>query len=172
MLGVVQSQMCCVLTFQAKTSRGAKASALLSLLPKRGPEAFRVFIEALIITDQDILANLLDPNHALASHNEPQHQKIPTSTEVSNDPETQIGSGGATKKEASTPENKKEVSTRENKKEVSTPENKKEVSTRENKKEVSTHERTEETERWPAATPEKPKTRSYFENGTVIVCII
>ena len=125
---------------------------MLSLLPKRGPDAFKEFIQALIITDQNVLADLLDPHHAIRSQNET--TKIPTSTEVSNEPETQTGSGGATRKEASTPENKKEASTPENKKKPSTP------------------ERTEETERQSAATPERTETKPYFEDGTVIVCLV
>ena len=37
----------------------SRASELLSLLPKRGPEAFDIFVEALVKTEQKHLAELL-----------------------------------------------------------------------------------------------------------------
>ena len=39
----------------------ARASDLLMLLPKRGAKAFGVFIEALVETEQEDMAKLLDP---------------------------------------------------------------------------------------------------------------
>ena len=38
----------------------SRASDLLALLPKRGPKAFDIFIEALVETEQEYLAELLD----------------------------------------------------------------------------------------------------------------
>lgn len=89
---------------EAKATRGAKASALLSLIPMRGPTAFKVFVGALRDTNQHYLAELLDPDQILASQKEkPPEKKIATSTEVSNDPEVQTASGGANKETASAP---------------------------------------------------------------------
>ena len=56
--------------FQAEPTISTKASALLSLLPRRGPTAFRVFVEALIISGQKYLANLLDPIGTIAAQME------------------------------------------------------------------------------------------------------
>lgn len=48
-------------TILCESTNFAKASKLLELLPKRGPKAFPAFIKALLISDQEWLAELLDP---------------------------------------------------------------------------------------------------------------
>ena len=47
-------------TLQAKETRQEKATAFLHILPKRGPRAFKTFIEALIKSEQEFIAEKLD----------------------------------------------------------------------------------------------------------------
>ena len=77
---------------QAEPTRSAKASALLSLLPRRGPTAFKFFVEALVVSGQKYLASLLDPGGIIAAQME---QSLPEKeetvpTKVSNETEENV----------------------------------------------------------------------------------
>ena len=85
--------------FQSKPTRSAKASALLSTLPRCGPTAFKVFVEALDESGQKHLVELLVPPQTLAPRNEHSPAKMPT--EVSSEPKENVANGESNKEQTS-----------------------------------------------------------------------
>ncbi|KAI0210481.1 hypothetical protein LSAT2_004762 [Lamellibrachia satsuma] len=84
---------------ESKPTRSGKASALLSTLPRCGPSAFKVFVEALVESGQNDLVELLGPPQTLAPGNE--HSPAKTPTEVSSEPKENVASGESNKEQAS-----------------------------------------------------------------------
>ena len=54
-----------LLSLQSRSTNGERVGRLLDILVKRGPTAFGQLIQALVITDQDDIAKMLDFEVAL-----------------------------------------------------------------------------------------------------------
>ena len=68
-LFLINRILCCI-TFQAKTTIKEMASEfLLQILPRRGPEAFKKFMETLVECEMEFVATALDPGMTIVIKN-------------------------------------------------------------------------------------------------------